>query len=345
MKKFTLVLAISGLLTSPTFADTCTSKGDGDWSDPATWTCGHAPSDGDVIVIDAGHTIDVDCNCGEYVNMRIEVYGDLHFNNGKKINLDADGVVQIYAGGVMTGGNGGSKLIIDGTTMWDGNDADVPGPAYFDAGGGPTPGVLPVILAEFTAELNSNNEVQLYWVTAAEQDNDYFMVQRSINGYTFEDLDQVDGFGTSSSEIEYDYLDTDPIEGIAYYRLKQFDYDGQSEVHKVIAVDFSQEGEECVLKVYPNPCPGNCSVELGECDLNNEEVSMEVYDMAGNLVAMDAKYPDSERSATFQVNTNNNLSPGIYIIKTSTNGKNYSTKGMMRGTGNTSNAGNYKSRL
>jgi len=72
---------------------------------------------------------------------------------------------------------------------------------------------------------------------------------------------------------------------------------------------------------------------------------MEVYDMAGNLVEMEAEYPDSDRSTTFKVNSSNNLSPGIYIVRANAQGKDYTSKAMMRGTGGGGSSSRLKSRL
>jgi hypothetical protein len=56
------------LLGAPT-GGTCTASGSGNWSDPATWGCGHAPEPGEAVVIPAGFTVTL--------NQDIELDSDL----------------------------------------------------------------------------------------------------------------------------------------------------------------------------------------------------------------------------------------------------------------------------
>jgi hypothetical protein len=65
----------------------CTATGAGDWSDPATWGCGHVPSPDDSIVIPHGTVVTLDAN--------IELGGDLDVQgtlvpNGKTVTLTGD---------------------------------------------------------------------------------------------------------------------------------------------------------------------------------------------------------------------------------------------------------------
>ena len=71
--------------------------------------------------------------------------------------------------------------------------------------------VLPVELIEFTANRNGN-DVMLNWITATEMNNDYFEIQRSLDGHNWETVFTVRGAGNSNNEvdyIEYDYKETD----------------------------------------------------------------------------------------------------------------------------------------
>lgn len=111
---------------------------------------------------------------------------------------------------------------------------------------------LPVELLTFDGEAQ-NNQIQLNWSTAMEINNDYFEVQHSIDGIAFETIDMVDGNGNSEILLGYSYMHKSPALGINYYRLKQVDFDGASEMHKIIHVynDFYYDGIN--VTVYPNP--------------------------------------------------------------------------------------------
>jgi len=108
---------------------------------------------------------------------------------------------------------------------------------------------LPVELISFTAQVVNEN-VKLNWITASELNNDYFTVQRSVDGVEFESLVEIDGAGTKQTATEYEFIDTAPKANISYYRLKQTDFDKTSTYSKVIAINVSLSGE---LSMYPNP--------------------------------------------------------------------------------------------
>jgi Secretion system C-terminal sorting domain len=114
-------------------------------------------------------------------------------------------------------------------------------------------GALPVSLISFTAK-KINNNVQLDWVTAQEQNNRGFEIQRCADGNFTGSSTTVIGFvngrGTTSSESRYQFTDVTPQRGKNYYRFKQMDFDGRTVYSSVIRVDFDTNSEPVI---YPNP--------------------------------------------------------------------------------------------
>lgn len=94
---------------------------------------------------------------------------------------------------------------------------------------------LPVELIEFTAR-REQGAVTLTWTTAGELNNDYFAVERSRDAITFEEIGRLAGAGTSVVAQHYTFMDTSPISGAAYYRLRQVDQDGTPSWHPIVAV-------------------------------------------------------------------------------------------------------------
>ena len=84
---------------------------------------------------------------------------------------------------------------------------------------------LPISLIDFNAEA-SQTGVMLSWRTASETNNDYFTVQRSTDGSTWETITQVSGAGNATIVSQYEAFDNPPHGIIVYYRLKQTDFDG-----------------------------------------------------------------------------------------------------------------------
>lgn len=114
---------------------------------------------------------------------------------------------------------------------------------------------LPVTLASFTAQRQGNDGL-LEWTTATEQQNAYFQVESSSDGYTFYPLGQVAGAGTSTAHRTYQFRDA----GLArytgpqvYYRLRQVDEDGASVFSPVRLLAVPALG--LAVAVFPTPVP------------------------------------------------------------------------------------------
>jgi hypothetical protein len=110
--------------------------------------------------------------------------------------------------------------------------------------------VLPMELISFDAQ-PGERDVQLLWVTASEQDNDVFLVERSKDGSLFSPIGTVEGAGTTVEETHYLHLDGSPENGMNYYRLKQVDLDGHFSYSDVRNAFFHRENGP--LTLVPNP--------------------------------------------------------------------------------------------
>lgn len=96
--------------------------------------------------------------------------------------------------------------------------------------------VLPIELLSFNGSV-SNNFNLIQWSTATEINNDYFTLERSVDGLNWEEIANVNGAGNSSVTLNYSFRDYGYVPGISYYRLSQTDYNGSREYFHIIAVD------------------------------------------------------------------------------------------------------------
>lgn len=103
-----------------------------------------------------------------------------------------------------------------------------------------TPVNLPVELLSFDVQyINKYNE--LSWITASEINNDYFILEHSSNGQEWSEIEKIKGAGNSNIENTYSTTHRDFVNGINYYRLKQVDFDGKINEHKLISIDNSKD--------------------------------------------------------------------------------------------------------
>lgn len=93
---------------------------------------------------------------------------------------------------------------------------------------------LPISLISFTGE-NIDDRNILTWVTGSETNNDYFTLDRSIDGVYFEKIATVKALNTGSM---YEFADETFENAVNYYRLSQTDFDGTLRVvGDIIAID------------------------------------------------------------------------------------------------------------
>lgn len=82
--------------------------------------------------------------------------------------------------------------------------------------------------------------VKLTWTTALETNNNYFTIERSKDGVTFEKAALVKGAGTSESIHQYAFVDHNLYSSNTYYRLKQISFSGkEKQVGEVINIPTS----------------------------------------------------------------------------------------------------------
>ncbi len=109
---------------------------------------------------------------------------------------------------------------------------------------------VPVNLLSFTGHMN-NGKSYLEWITSTELNNSHFDIERSIDGINFTKIGIVQGAGNSSLQINYAFTDISPVAGTNYYRLKQWDLDGQSHYSNIIS--FSNKQQSTGIHIFPNP--------------------------------------------------------------------------------------------
>lgn len=168
---------------------------------------------------------------------------------------------------------------------------------------------LPIELMNFDLHILKNAIVELNWQTASEINNDYFIVERSKEGNTWENLNKIMGAGNSLTPLNYVAFDNNPYPGRSYYRLKQKDINGQTSYSKVKSINLTGS-EISSIHIYPNPTKNSVSVEG-----NNPEIeSIRIYNFLGQDITGYTKFM---RQADNRVIINlSNLDPGMYYIKT-----------------------------
>ncbi len=69
-------------------------------------------------------------------------------------------------------------------------------------------------------------KVYFNWIVKANSDDCIYVIERSGDGNEYEPVGLKEGIG-SPLELLYSWVDTKPVNGTAYYRIKQIDNDGK----------------------------------------------------------------------------------------------------------------------
>ena len=167
---------------------------------------------------------------------------------------------------------------------------------------------LPVEFTSFTGRNMGSNNI-LEWTTSSEINNNYFIVQASNNsGSEFIDIGIVQGSGNSTTIKNYSFIDKYPTNKLTFYRLKQVDFDGQSDITNVIAVKKTNNGN---INIYPNPANNNLFIDITDI---KQGVYNVIYVNVLGKTSTETIFIDGSK-ITYQLNKFSELDSGIYLIK------------------------------
>jgi len=164
-------------------------------------------------------------------------------------------------------------------------------------------GALPVNFSSFTAQ-KQDKIVKLNWSTEQEVNSSRFIIERSADGRTWQSIAGIAAAGNSSNHLEYMAYDNLPLNGTSYYRIKQVDKDGRTQVSVVRTVRFDFGYS---ITVAPNPAKDVVVVTMDR--INNAASTIQFFNAAGNIV-----YTEQTNLSKLNINTTA-FARGLYFIK------------------------------
>lgn len=166
---------------------------------------------------------------------------------------------------------------------------------------------LPIKLLSFEA-IPEEKKVNLKWVTASEINNEFFTVEKSLDGNKFYSIGKIAGAGNSTVRLEYNFYDMNPSPGISYYRLRQTDTDGKTSLSDVVPVSYkNQKGK---VSIFPNPVNEQAYIAMDGI----EQATIVVRNAEGKTLLSFIKTNDTN---IFPLDFSE-ISRGIYFIEVKT---------------------------
>ncbi|HEY9007032.1 MAG TPA: hypothetical protein VIM75_12920 [Ohtaekwangia sp.] len=284
-------------------------------------------------------TLTTNNNANMVINGTLIIWGDVNVNNNIHWNITGTVIIKgnlimsnnanivVAAGTVTVSGNftsgGNTNVTVSSGGVAIGGNVNVgthsnlsacascftrvgtcTGPASFC--GNTT---LPIKLVEFAGEAVAAGN-NIHWVTSMERNFDYFELERADKDLVFETIATIKGKGGLDVTTSYQFVDTAPLVGNNYYRLKSVDLDGSFEYSDVIVAELTGNSD---VKIYPTlVSDGSFSVQLS--DSYSKPVRLEMTDAMGHLVYVSDL---TETISTIEFPTS--VLPGIYQVKLSSN--------------------------
>jgi hypothetical protein len=164
--------------------------------------------------------------------------------------------------------------------------------------------LLPVELINFEVNCSQKN-LNLDWDTFSERNNDYFVIEGSIDGLSFEEIKKINGIGNSSQITSY----SEQIEnrGYEYLRLKQVDFDGVESELQTLMIPCKEDSK---IATYPNPIKDILTIDNLDIDSH-----VKIWDSFGKLI-----YCERVSLARLIVDFSNHAN-GFYILEISKNNR------------------------
>jgi hypothetical protein len=170
---------------------------------------------------------------------------------------------------------------------------------------------LPVKLTQFTTSLNGKSVLN-QWHTASELNNDYFELERSIDGQQWNVIGKVKGNGTTNQISNYEYgdnmLPSQPVKNL-YYRLKQVDFDGGFDYSKINSISY--QAQPIIAQVSPNPFQDIASIVIQS--ETEGYIDIVITNLSGVTLSNQRSVVGSGQN-TIQINAIESLPHGMYFV-------------------------------
>jgi Secretion system C-terminal sorting domain/G8 domain len=303
---------------------TLTSTGSGDWSTPESWDKKRIPGDKDIIVIQAGHSIELNKDL-TFKNITLRVIGILSLNNGRSLNLNSGSIINVISGGRIRSQKPSDQSAIylagaakfRGTKVFNSNwgAGVINGLAYATSttgnidllGTGFIFGNLPAVWQDFNLFRTSDNQVQMVWVTSHETGTRIFNIERSRNAQTWDLIGEIESPGSPGSQNIYNFVDSDPGYGIVYYRVKEIDPDGLYKFSSVRSLRMDASIVE--HKIFPNPA--RSVVQVSHMKVPDSQSKLFIYNVNGQTI----RVINLSSGSSFETIDISGLQNGMYLIQ------------------------------
>jgi hypothetical protein len=153
------------------------------------------------------------------------------------------------------------------------------------------------VFINFTGAVREGGKVWLQWDVDSAEDGDYFVIQRSVDGVSFETIGALRKTGSKS---HFELTDIAPPNGTDLYRVKYTGQDGKFLYSKQVQLSLSGDVE---FKFYPNPVDKLLIIRT------EHAIDIQIVDAIGSIRLSKRLQPG------IQVVNASSLEHGVYVLR------------------------------
>ena len=173
-------------------------------------------------------------------------------------------------------------------------------------------GELKTTVTEFNGAYTSGQEITINWTTGLEYQCRQFLLERSYNGFEFEQIADIPAKGiVSSFPRQYETTDQN-LRKVVYYRMHVINENEQFNYYYDFYTDtiVLRRDIDANLVYFVRTNPFTDKIYVGFSSLMNQEITARLFDVSGKLVAEEVVNPHS----IAYVMDNLDLIPGVYVF-------------------------------
>lgn len=140
---------------------------------------------------------------------------------------------------------------------------------------------LPVTLSNYRILSSGKEAVTIGWSTMAEQQNQYFSIERSSDGIHFTVIGKVAATNQANGS-NYSFKDGQPARGNNFYRLSQTDLNGKTTYYTLLKTTIDVTAGSLVL--FPNPA--TAAVTVGFQHPDKDRLTVKIINQQGMVVQL-----------------------------------------------------------
>jgi hypothetical protein len=177
--------------------------------------------------------------------------------------------------------------------------------------------IMSMSLLSFEGE-RSGDQVKLNWLTVNEEENEAFIIERSVDGENFEEIGHKPGAGNSFEVLSYSFNDEHPEKGTNFYRVRLMNSMGGVSYSNITPVKFMPE-ETTINISNPSPNPFHKNFVVSYTTSHSGPVNLKLASLHGDVIFEGESFAEKNRKEEFLFEDKENIRPGVYFLTLSQN--------------------------